>query len=556
MRQLQLKFQVLAGILAIFAFFALIPSQTQAASLSYGDWELDGFFRNNTGFWTENWDYAPNNDPLATCRNWFRLNLNGKISNSLRLKAEVLAIYETEISREHGALEANMDPIRANEYNYFDFRELRLDWRPKMGHNIRIGKQIVNWGESLSARVGDVINPVDYRFDLGFTNLEDTRMPIWMIRGIHQFYNIGTSIDWIFAPYMQADRYRTSRTLAYPATGILAGPTNLVPGGQKFAPYPNLLLKDKYDNHEVPHNQIFMPVPNAPAGFWMPGFILYPPYNTLYEPLTAAQAAAIGGPSAGYYLLGAPLPLDTAYPSSSLKDARYGFKTSSTVMGAQTGVYYFHRHRLAPLVYRYPTLADGITTPFQADYSDEIDIYGLYANKNFDFGVLRFDAAYKPNYPYNTNNFTKYPDLVAEKDNLMVQIGFNKDFMFRPLNPFQTFNLTCEYVGEFILEDDLDDIQLTFVVYNPVHKDSHTFFASLGTNYNFGMYSYDLTVIYNLRNAGLIKPKFTYNPDWMNRKWRFSIEYANVFAADKYDTAYGLLEEKDLVVFTTQFSFP
>ncbi len=573
--------------LIIFTFIVLVPMHAQAANLSYGNWELDGFFRNNTGFWTENWDYAPNNDPLATFRNWFRLNLNGKISNSLRLKAEVLAIYEPEYSREHHATEAGLTPIRASEYNYLDFRELRLDWRPKMGHNIRIGKQIVNWGESISARVGDVINPVDQRFDLGFTNLEDTRLPIWMIRGLHQFYNIGTSFDWIYAPYMQPDRYRCSRTLAAPF-GLLWSDGSINPllaasgvpseGGQRFAPQPEYRLIR--DGREIPHSEIYtlnMALdPANPATYWLPGGpILYPPQNSLYEQITAADIAATGlgfamtsaglpASTPGYYLadlasaLGA-YPANSYYPGSGLEDGRWGFKTSSTMFGIQTGVYFFHRHRFSPVVVKVPLdlngdgVADGYR--FDVDYDRDVDTYGFYANKNFDFGVLRMDCAYIPDYPYNTNDFTKYPDGVVEQDRLLLQLGFNKDFMFRPLNPYQTFNLTIEYVGAFILEDDLDDSLLTFVVYTPNHKDDHTLFATVGTNYDFGRYTCDMTIIYNVRNAGLLQPKVGYNPDWMNRKWKFTLQYNMVFG-DKLETAYGLVEEKDLVIFTTQFSFP
>ena len=72
--------------LVIFAVFGLIPG-TALAAMAGGGWELDGFVRNNTGTWTENWDYSPNNDLLATCRNWFRLNLNGKNIKFLKIKS-------------------------------------------------------------------------------------------------------------------------------------------------------------------------------------------------------------------------------------------------------------------------------------------------------------------------------------------------------------------------------------------------------------------------------------------------------------------------------------
>jgi hypothetical protein len=580
MRQLQLKLHVLTGILVICAFFALIPAQSQAANMSYGNWEVDGFFRNNTGVWTENWDYAPNNDPLATCRNWFRLNLNGKISKSLRLKAEVLGVYETEYSREHGATEAGLTPIRANEYNQFDFREMRLDWRPKMGHNIRFGKQIVNWGESISARVGDVVNPQDARFDLGFTNLEDSRMPIWMVRGLHQFYNIGTSIDWIVSPYMQPDRYRASRTLASPF-GLLWSDGSVNPvlgalgknttGGQRFAPQPTDTVVQS--GNEISQNQLYSF--NLGTGTFTPGGpILYTPQNSMYQQVTAADLAAGGGTvpvltsafgapflfpvnTPGYYLgdlnsAYGVYPGESHYPSSSLKDSRWGFKTSSTIMGAQTGVYFFHRHRFTPVVRKVPVLG-GFR--FDTDYIDEVDTYGAYANKNFDFGVLRTDIAYIPDYVFNTSDFANYADGVVEKDRLLFQVGYNKDFLFTPLNENQTFGLILEYVGEYILDDELDDAQVTFVVNTPKHKDDHTLMASIGTNYNFGMYAPSFTILYNLRNSGLMQPSFSYNPDWMNRKWSFKLQYNMVFGK-KLETGYGLVEEKDLIVLTTQFSFP
>jgi hypothetical protein len=585
MRQLKMNVKGFAIIAAFLAAFALIPYQAQAMDMSYGDWEIDGFLRNQTGFWTENWEYAPNNDPLATCRNALRLNLNGKISDNLRLKAEVLGIYETEISREHGATEAGLTPIAANEYNQFDFREMRLDWRVVPGHNLRFGKQIVNWGESISARVGDVVNPTDQRFDLGFTNLEDSRMPIWMVRGLHQISSIGTTFDWIFSPYMEADRYRASRTLAAPfgllwsdgsidpLLGVLAGVTPT--GGQKFAPQPNYQLT--VSGSHIPPSQMHTINPGLnpanPATYWLPGGpILYTPQNSLYENITAAQIAAGGGMAMtsaglpafvpGYYLADLNSALGaygggTIYPSSALKDSRYGFKTSSNMFGAQGGVYFFHRHRFTPVVAKRPINLGGGKTGYQfvVDYDRTVNTYGFYANKNFDFGVLRTDIAYVPGYPNNTTDYVNFPDGIVDQDQLFAQVGFNKDFMIRALNPDQTFGLILEYVLGYTMEDDMNNSQITFVVDTPIHKDEHTLFFSLGTNYNFGMYAPNLTVIYNVRNSGLLQPSIAYTPDWMNRKWNFKLQY-NMLWGDKLETGLGILEEKDLVVLTTQFSFP
>jgi hypothetical protein len=551
MRQLKLKVHVQIAIVALFAFLALIPCQAQAMNMSYGDWEMDGFLRNNTGVWTENWDAAPNNDPLATCRNWLRLNLNGKISDTLKLKAEVLGVYETEYSRERGG------GIPANEYNSFDFREMRLDWRPAMGHNLRIGKQIVNWGESISARIGDVVNPVDGRFDLGFTNLEDTRMPIWMIRGLHQISSIGTSFDWIFSPYLEPDRYRVARTLAWGPANFLADGTWLGTAAMRWTPSPDYRFFGA-NGKQYGANQVLTINTNTYSSF-VSAPVLWAPLNTIYTQLPAGVdlGPALGlpwplvTPTAGYYLLGAPNIYRMDYPDSSLKDSRYGFKTSSTIGGFQTGVYFWRAHvHTPPVFYKTPG-----TNNFKMVYNRQ-NVYGFYANKNYDFGVLRMDVAYRPNMEFQTVDQVKHPNLVCQEDNLKVQVGYNKDFMMRSLNPDQTFGLIAEYVGDYLVSGDSDGALFAFPWYIKKPRDSHEFMVSLGTNYNFGMYAPNLTVIYNLRNNGLVQPSFTYSPDWMNRKWSFKLQYTNVFADNSLDYVYGLYQDKDNVVLTTQFSFP
>jgi hypothetical protein len=44
-----------------------------------------------------------------------------------------------------------------------------------------LGKQIVVWGQSISFRVGDVINPNNTSWAFGFANLEQSRTPQWMV---------------------------------------------------------------------------------------------------------------------------------------------------------------------------------------------------------------------------------------------------------------------------------------------------------------------------------------------------------------------------------------
>ena len=55
-------------------------------------------------------------------------------------------------------------------------------WQTKMGPlTVFTGQQIVVWGQSISFRVGDVVNPSDTAWAFGFANLEQSRKPQWMV---------------------------------------------------------------------------------------------------------------------------------------------------------------------------------------------------------------------------------------------------------------------------------------------------------------------------------------------------------------------------------------
>jgi hypothetical protein len=68
-------------------------------------------------------------------------------------------------------------------YNTYELRDAW--WENKTGPlTTFIGNQIVVWGQSLSFRVGDVVNPINTRWAFGFANLEQSRVPQWMIHPI------------------------------------------------------------------------------------------------------------------------------------------------------------------------------------------------------------------------------------------------------------------------------------------------------------------------------------------------------------------------------------
>lgn len=69
-----------------------------------------------------------------------------------------------------------------------DMRELYMDLGGTNigGLNLRLGKQIVTWGEADGFTLLDVINPSDYSDNMFFEDPEITKMPLWMGKANYQ----------------------------------------------------------------------------------------------------------------------------------------------------------------------------------------------------------------------------------------------------------------------------------------------------------------------------------------------------------------------------------
>src|SRR4029077_15413788 len=74
--------------------------------------------------------------------------------------------------------------------NQYDVRDAW--WQNKWGPlTTFVGNQIVVWGQSLSFRVGDIVNPNDRAWPFGFPNLEQSRKPQWMVHPILNLPDFG-----------------------------------------------------------------------------------------------------------------------------------------------------------------------------------------------------------------------------------------------------------------------------------------------------------------------------------------------------------------------------
>ncbi len=61
-------------------------------------------------------------------------------------------------------------------------REVYVDYMPVNALKLRLGKQMLSWGETDGLRLMDMINPLDLRRGYLTRSFEDTRIPLWMLR--------------------------------------------------------------------------------------------------------------------------------------------------------------------------------------------------------------------------------------------------------------------------------------------------------------------------------------------------------------------------------------
>lgn len=528
------------GGLAIGLITVLSSSPSQGVELAK-DWDLTGFLRNNTGVFTGDQDFTQSNDRLATERNWLRLKLDGQIFPGLDLRLVGQGIYEPIYGIEQGST------VRSGEYNEADLREAYLTWKPDKDM-IRIGRQIVTWGESIAFRVGDVINPQDTRWSLAFANLEDTRIPQWMIRSVHQFTPVSSSFEWIVNPLLTESKYRvdplyTQSTSAGPAPdGSKYNP------GWRFAPYPETRLN--------------LPFSVTPTGF-APGVVLGPPFArsfAFYNPLPF-----IPGFPSGFFPKEVPV-VRFVTPTDGASDLRYGARTSTTLAGYQFGAFYWHSQEYTPVIERggvvgttdlgkaiNPLLA-GLWVVPNRQYTllyPEVNNIGLYGNKEMPLGVLRGELVYKPNRTYNTLDPNE-PSALVKRDNLQYLLAWDIQTMFRPLSETGTIDINLEYMGSWVF-GNTDFLNVPGYL-TPIRRDDHTFLFNIGTGFDYDMYRAGLTVMYNLNDNGAIIPSVKYVPEWFNKACSFELKYIGIFGKDNFE-GFGLFQQKSMVVLTSQFSF-
>lgn len=135
-------------------------------------WDLYGFFQLEGGNAFEKEDGSP---ALAKLKTTLNLTFDYKFNRDWKLKINGNAFYDYayKINGEDKYTQETLDTFEKES----EFRDTYIEGDLGSGFSVRIGRQIIAWGESDLNQINDMANPRDNR-EVGMVELEDARVSV------------------------------------------------------------------------------------------------------------------------------------------------------------------------------------------------------------------------------------------------------------------------------------------------------------------------------------------------------------------------------------------
>ncbi len=331
-----------------------------------------------------------------------------------------------------GYMDASLNELRYTEFNSrMDFlREAYIDGSIPMDSgselNIRLGRQQVVWGRTDLFRVLDVINPVDYSRQNIYDELEDIRIPQWILNMEYRMGGVGSFEDLNFNVVWNFDKFRPN------TLGQGGMPYQILGAGGFFRG-----MKNCWDNGCTVANFAGLPVPGT----------------------TGLAATDFAPGSIG--IRGANMP------KWSLDNTQLGLKVEGVKSGVGFSVNYLtylsqlpslHGGSVGPAamnnftgeVKQYPHLiAFDIEFPRIHLVGGSLDIYADDIES-----VFRIEAAYTSGEEFAN---TLDPKLFSKSNVLRYVVGWDRDISIPSLNRNKAFLVSAQVFGQHILDHQLTE---------------------------------------------------------------------------------------------------
>jgi hypothetical protein len=535
---------------------SLFAVPVHAYDLLDGRLQLYGFIESRAGAWTQSdptrpiiipgITQQPQDHGLAVWRSTLQLEADLRMTEWAELHSVIRLAYEPRYPVDKYANDGSQFGswrLPRGEYNEPPstseiFREVwvRADVAP--GQTLRIGRQIVNWGESLAFRVADVINPNDGRFSLFFLDPQETRIPQWMMRGYHDFPTLPLSpaIEWVAVPPLDPEHRRVN-DLAPTGSRFAIPPEERPSRFPAFAGLPGLWTIDRSASKggAVDFRFLDQEMKDFPSG-WRGGlrlrFSLGPAELAVFDwygyPLLpvvqddgllpfviADYNTVLGRPdlSEVYTALGIPPPAQAAIPLNAFR-FRY---PRQNVLGATGNAY------IAPLR-----------------------------------SVARFEFTWRKE-TLQIDGFDPVTGAITDADGLEKsdvidwQIALDLGGLYWPaLNPTGDFTFNLEYTQRIIL--DHDDQMRVGVYETRLGELSDTLSLRISTVYQAATISPSLILIYQpQQQAGAVVASLGLAAPW-DERLTSELRYAAVMGDKPYD-GLGFFRRKDFVMLSIRYGF-
>ena len=534
---------------------------------------ITGFFQNTSATWVnssaqEYNTYGPignktlNRNSLAAERNMIQVDINDDFTENDSMFMRLWGVYEPSYPWETGCLDktGGLDGQKvhctSDFYNQYGIREMwfKHRWGPLQ---FFVGRQIVTWGESLAFRVGDQINTVDTSWAFGFSNLEQSRIPLWMIHPILNLPSAGpfssNFAELVYIPgfdfmYTQVDTPGDSLD----GLDDIAGRVNINaenPGGR---------YAGRDDNRVEAGGAITAP-PFLLAQFGVPGTV----------------GAVPGAPPAFIAFANTV----TKIPNATWGNSQIGFRLHTLVENSEITMFYLWNHDYNPVAQIDNRVIIGPIAP--GTYLRQVNLiypqyqaFGITVNRPLYLPgalaqlpfVIRAESLYKNHEFFNTEGipgtaFTHFstfggsPSALTQSDEVLWLIALDLDQAYTPWLT-ATGNLTANFEvnGTTILSYS-NNMQGAAGYFEKAYHNDINILGSVSTSWWWGAVSPGWTTIFNPNGLTFLSfPSVQLTPPWTN-KYFVKLEWVDVQGTNQYGLDGGVFKGKDLFFAQFQYNF-
>ncbi|MBF6570104.1 MAG: hypothetical protein IVW54_14640, partial [Candidatus Binataceae bacterium] len=429
-------------------------------------------------------------------------------------------------------------------YNQLGFREAW--WRMSAGPlRLFTGRQIVTWGESLAFRIADVVNPQDLSWNFGFANLEQSRIPQYMIHPIVELPEFSwltqNFAEGIWEPPIQAmdSNWLFSDTPDHRYSGAMGNGDSvntLAPFGGRF---------------DVAYQTPF----GGPVGAGR--FAAYPQGSFLsnFDPST--------GPGRGVVW---------RFPGTQLQDSQEGIRFHTLIDQLVEATFlYWHGHQYNPSAQN-RVLVPGAFNGFDHKpimqsmfIFPQLNDVGFTANmplnipgqlgSMFPF-VLRSEGVWQDRTPFATRNPGNLSGL-KYSDTVNTLVALDADQIYAPwlTSTGGSLTLNLEWNNYMVLSPSkyMEYSPLTF---QQMRNREESFIFAASTSWWWQSISPQWVMVYNPDgNTFLLFPNVALVPPWTSQYF-MKLQYIGVISNNIQDTqAGGLLKGKNFILAQFQWNF-